>query len=58
MRLDELIERLPEGAVGKTMLSDPKSDVYNVAFLTSSSSDKLRSDVLYFSDSELLPTHV
>lgn len=58
MKLSELIERLPVGSVDHTMLSDPECDLYNLAFLTSCPPEELRGDVLYFSDSELLPDHV
>jgi len=58
MRLDELLARLPEGAVDSVSLSDPACDVYNVAFLTGDACRTPRGDVLYFTDSELLPDHV
>lgn len=58
MRLDELLARLPEGAVDSVSLSDPACDVYNVAFLTGDACLDPRGDVLYFTDSELLPDHV
>lgn len=58
VRLDELIERLPEGSVERTKLSDPGCDVYNVAFLTSETQGELRGDVLYFTDSVVLPDNV
>ena len=58
MRLDELIARLPEGVVDHTSLSDPACDVYNVSFLTSDAYTVFSGDVLYFTDSELLPERI
>ncbi|MBP3893147.1 MAG: helix-turn-helix domain-containing protein [Atopobiaceae bacterium] len=55
MRLDELISRLPEDAVSSLSLADPACDIYNLSFLTSEASKVPRGDVLYFTDSELLP---
>ena len=58
MQLDELLTRLPEGAIDSVSLSDPACDVYNVSFLTDDACRAPRGDVLYFTDSELLPDHV
>lgn len=58
MRLDELLARLPEGSVASLSLSDAACDIYNVSFLTSDASEAPHGDILYFTDSELLPTHI
>lgn len=58
MKLEELLERFPEGTVSATSLSDPECLVHSVSFLTSSDSRDLRGDVLYFGDSELLPSSI
>ena len=58
MKLDDLLARLPEGSVKRVSLSDPACDVYNVSFLTDEATTVPRGDVLYFTDSELLPDHV
>lgn len=58
MRLDDLLSRLPEGTVDRMSLSDPACDVYNVSFLTDEACHIPRGDVVYFTDSELLPDHV
>ena len=58
MKLNELIARLPEGTVSSLSLSDPDCDVYNLSFLTEKDSAEPLGDVLYFTDSELLPARV
>lgn len=58
MRLEELLARLPEGSVTRTSLSDVDCDIYNISFFTDQSMSAYRSDVLYFTDSELLPVEV
>lgn len=58
MRLDELLARLPEDSVDRLSLSDVACDVYNVSFLTDEACLVPRGDVLYFTDSELLPERV
>ena len=58
MRLDELLARLPEGTIDSLSLSDPACDVYNVSFLTDEASSTPHGDVLYFTDSELLPQEI
>lgn len=58
MRLDDLLARLPGEAVDHMSLSDPACDVYNVSFLTDEACLVPRGDVLYFTDSELLPERV
>ena len=55
MRLDDLLTRLPEGTVDRISLADPACDVYNISFLTEEACLVPHSDVLYFTDSELLP---
>lgn len=55
MRLGELLARLPEAATSSLSLSDPDCEVYNISFLTKEASGAPRGDVLYFTDSELLP---
>ena len=57
MRLNDLLAQLPEGTVASLSLSDPDCDVYNVSFLTNDACEAPRGDVLYFTDSELLPAH-
>ena len=58
MRLADLLDRLPEDAVQRTSLSDPHCDVYNVSFMTPEAMEHPRGDVLYFTDSEILPASV
>lgn len=58
MRLDELLARLPEDAIMRMSLADPESDVYNVTFFSLDMRESPRGDVLYFTDSELLPDSV
>ena len=58
MRLEELLARLPEAATSSLSLSDPDCEVYNISFLTKVASGAPRGDVLYFTDSELLPESV
>jgi hypothetical protein len=55
MRLTELLDRLPEDAVASMSLSVPDCEIHNVAFLTATPHETLLEDVLYFSDSVLLP---
>ena len=58
MKLDDLLARLPQDAVMRISLSDPDCDVYNIAFLTDNASLTPHGDILYFTDSELLPASV
>ena len=58
MRLDEVLAKLPSDSIDRMSLSDPECDVYNLAFITADTGEPLRGDVLYFADSELLPTQV
>ena len=58
MRLADLLDRLPEDSVQRVSLSDPDCDVYNVSFMTPEALEHPRGDVLYFTDSELLPTSI
>ena len=58
MRLDELLSRLPEESVASLSLADPACDVYNLSFLTNEACQLPRGDVLYFTDSELLPKQI
>lgn len=58
MRLANLLDRLPEDSVQRVSLSDPDCDVYNVSFMTPEALEHPRGDVLYFTDSELLPTSI
>jgi len=58
MKLDDLLARLPQDAVMRISLSDPDCDVYNIAFLTDNASLAPHGDILYFTDSELLPASV
>lgn len=58
MRLEDLIARLPEGTVSRISLADPDCDLYNVSFLTEEACQAPRGDVLYFSDSVLLPAKI
>ena len=58
MRLDDLLARLPEGAVASLSLADPACDIYNLSFLTNEACQVPRGDVLYFTDSELLPDEI
>ena len=58
MRLGDLLTRLPEENISDTMLADPDCEVYNVSFLTGEAAHTPRGDVLYFSDSVLLPKAV
>ena len=58
MRLDELLSRLPEESVASLSLADPACDIYNLSFLTNGACERPRGDVLYFTDSELLPKEI
>ncbi len=58
MKIDELLARLPEGSVSRTALADIDSEVFSVSFLTGWDARNLRSDMLYFADSTLLPKAV
>ncbi len=58
MRLEDLLARLPKDTVSRVSLADPDCDLYNVSFLTEEACKTPRGDVLYFSDSVLLPTKV
>jgi len=58
MKLEGLLERLPEGSVGRTRLADAECEVANVSFLTSWDMRNLRGDVLYFADSTMLPARI
>lgn len=58
MRLDELLSRLSEESVASLSLSDPDCDVCNIAFLTDGAALTPRNDMLYFTDSELLPDRI
>ena len=58
MKLEDLIRALPEHTVRRTSLADRDCEIHNVSFLTGSATSVPRSDVLYFSDAELLPSQV
>ena len=58
MKLEDVLMRLPDDLVAHTALNDPDCDISTVAFLTSWDARNLRSDVLYFSDTTLLPEQV
>ncbi len=58
MRLYDLLARLPEGSIASLSLSDSDCDIYNIAFLTNEACREPLGDVLYFTDSELLPQTV
>lgn len=57
MRLDGLLNRIPDADISSVSLADPHCEVHNVSFLTTGDDNQLREDVLYFCDSELLPLH-
>ena len=54
MRIEDLITHLPDSSISEVSLSDAGAEVFTVSFLTLSSQE-IRSDVLYFGDSTLLP---
>ncbi len=58
MQLNDLLAQLPEETVASVSLSDPDCDVYSVSFLTNGACHTPRGDVLYFTDSELLPASI
>ena len=58
MKIDELLARLPKGSVSRTAIADIDSEVFSVSFLTGWDARNLRSDMLYFADSTLLPKTV
>ncbi|MBR3234264.1 MAG: helix-turn-helix domain-containing protein [Atopobiaceae bacterium] len=55
MKIHEMISLLPEDVLSSVSLSDPDCEVFNISFLTSDATTRPRGDVLYFSDSELVP---
>lgn len=54
MRIDALLQRLPQGSIVKKYYADPDREVYTLSFLTFDHMD-LRPDVLYFGDPTQLP---
>ena len=54
MRLESLLTRLPEGALGKTHFADKEAEVYTLSFITFDQKSILE-DVLYFGDATQLP---
>jgi len=54
MRLESLLTRLPDGALGATHYADRQAEVYTLSFITFDQKS-VREDVLYFGDATQLP---
>ena len=57
MELNELLVRLPEGALSAASYADPQTDIYNIRFLTTGTQG-LEPGTLYFSCPENLPDEI
>ena len=58
MKLDDLLTRLENDAVERTVLHDADFEVSNVAFLTDWDAGNIRDDVIYFSKASLIPKDI
>ena len=58
MKLDDLLARLDNAAIERSVLNDPDFEVSNVAFLTDWDAGNIRDDVIYFSKASLIPESI
>ena len=58
MKLEDLLARMDNAAIERSVLNDPDFEVSNVAFLTDWDAGNIRDDVIYFSKASLVPESI